>query len=195
MSLCRNANQWLVVTLITTVLNVAGLEISLLCSVQLTCADLQVFQGDRVYVYNVSAEHSVSDEGFVLFGGQNLAGLACTRIGDDTYVALSLPEASLVTLHRLVWPSPTPSHSLANFTLTTPTGLLFRRDLLLVSDSNSTTRSHGIVSVRTSGGALSEKRVLLTAADHIAVLAWTLAGDRLVLWDLNSGDLLIYAFA
>ena len=122
----------------------------------------RVFQSHLLYVYNVSAEHSVSDAGFLFLGAQNLAGIACTSIGDETYFPLSSPEASLVTLHRLVWSLPTPDHgpfanikNLSNVSKSWP--LLFRGDLLQVSDWNSTTRSHAIVSLRASGGALSEK--------------------------------------
>ena len=65
---------------------------------------------------------------------------------------------------------------------------------MLVAEWNLTTKSDAIVSFHTFSGAISEKKVLLAAdaKDRIFVSAWTLAGDRLVLWDLR--DLLIYAF-
>ena len=72
---------------------------------------------------------------------------------------------------------------------------MFRGELLLVADWNSTIASHTIVSFRVSDGALSERRQLLAANDSVPVHLWSLAGDRLVLLDNNSGDLLVYAFA
>ena len=131
-----------------------------------------------------------------------MAGIACTHISDETYVAFSSSEASLVTLHRLVWSLPTPNHGVCKHqktfrTFQKPWRLLFRGDLLQVSDWKSTTRSHAIVPLRASGGELSENRALLAASaeNRIDVRAWALAGDRLVLWDKNSRDLLIYAIA
>ena len=73
---------------------------------------LRHYQGDRLYVYNVSAVHSLRDAGNASLGQQNWAGLACTLIGDYTYVALSHKEPSLLILHRLirlVWQSLTSS--------------------------------------------------------------------------------------
>ena len=68
----------------------------------------------------------------------------------------------------------------------------------MVADWNKHTDSPAIVSFRASGSALSEKRVLLPAAaiteGGIEVAAWAIDGDRLVLWDKVSGDLLLYAF-
>ena len=179
---------------VTTDINVKDLNVPIIAVCNSHVLVVDYLQGDRLYVYNVSAEHTVRDVGFVPLGQQNWTGLACTRIGKDTYVALSHYETSLVTLHRLVWSSVKPHlDQFANYTLHNPFWLLFLDDLLLVSSFNSTTKSDAIVSIPASDGALSEKRVLLTAKDHIAVHGWAVAGDRLVLWDLNSGDLLIYA--
>ena len=165
---------------------------------RLTCANRR---GDgTLHVYNVSVDHFVSAEGSVFFRQQNWGRLACTRNGNDTYIAFTRPELHQVTLHRLEW-TPTPSHEAHDlFTgiyVDYPNQILFRGDLLLVNDWNSHNNSQAIVSFRASDGALSEKRVLLASAakDLIEVAAWDLAGDRLVLWDKNSRDLLIYAFA
>ena len=71
-----------------------------------------------------------------------------------------------MTLHRLVGAvsDTEPRPIFANNTLNKPTWLVFRGDLSLVADWNSTTKSYAIVSLRASGGALSEKKVLLAAA-------------------------------
>ena len=159
------------------------------------------FEGnDTLYIYKVGVDHNVSAAGSVDFRQQNCFTVACTRIGNDAYVAFSHPDMHQVTLHRLVWP-PTPSQGthdvFAGIYVNNPNRLLFRKDLLLVDDWNPHNNSDAILSIRESGGRLSEKRVLLAAAakDPIDMRAWALAGDRLVLWDFISEDLLIYAFA
>ena len=177
-------------------MNVTNLAVPIIAVCNSHMLVVRYFQGDQLYVYNVSAEHSVRYEGNVFLKQQNWTGLACKSIGDDTYVALSLYYSSLVTLHRLVWPSLT-LDPIAKITFNKPMWLLFLKDMLLLSSWNSTTKSDAIVSIRASGGARSEKRVLLTAAaePRIDVAAWALAGDRLVLSDDKTRDLLIYAFA
>ena len=49
--------------------------------------------------------------------------------------------------------------------------------------TTKSTQTHAIESLRASGGELVKDRVLLEAKDIVAVGAWALAGDRLVLWD------------
>ena len=197
-SLRGNPSNWLELMRVTIDMNVTNPYRPIIAVCNSHVLVVKLLQGDRLYVYNVSAEHSVRSAGIVPLKQPNWSGLACKSIGDDTYVALSHYVTSLVTLHRLVWPSPTrPSlDPLANNTIHNPYWLLFLDDVLLVCSWNSTILSDAIVSIRASDGALSEKRVLLTAAaePRIASLAWTLARNRLVISDLHSGDLLIYSF-
>ena len=120
-SLRRNASQWLEVTRLTTDMHFEGYFPNIaVCNSHVLI--VKHLQGNRLYVYSVSAEHSMSYTGVVLLGQLNWSGLACTRIGDDTYVALSLFFSSLVTLHRLEWPSLT-FDPIANNTLENPSWL------------------------------------------------------------------------
>ena len=198
-SLRRNSSEWLEVTRLTTALSANN---SLYVPVIAVCKShvlvLRHREDDRMFVYNVSAEHSVNSAGNVSLGQQNWLWLACTRIREDSYIAISHQDPSFVALNRLVWTSGTPILvPIASYTLNNPGWLLFHKDLLLVSKWNTTTNSDAIVSLRASRVALSEKRELLAAANEsgIDVRAWTFAGDRLVLWDKTSSDLRIYAFA
>ena len=195
MSLRRNTSEWIEVQRLPNVIEKTRYPLIAVCDSHVL---LGREEGDgTLYVYNVNEHHNVSAAGSVHFSQQNLERIACTRIINDTYVALTRHNKTQVTMNRLVWPL-TPSYEdLDVITGKYSRRLLFRGDLLLVADWNSTTNSHAIVSLRSSGGALSEKRVLFDATleDRIEVCAWALAGDRLVLWDYFSRDLLIYAFA
>ena len=160
-------------------------------------------------VYNVSAEHSVSYAGREYL--TTWMELACTRIGKDTYVAVSHRFPLAVVLYRIEWASKSLgirktvfsiSLSYVNeYSLNRPGCLLFRGDLLLVADRNLNTDTDSIVSFRVSDGKLTEMRELLAVADAdknkngIKVLVWTLVGHRLILWDERSSGLIIYGFA
>ena len=116
---------------------------------------------------------------------------ACTRRDGDTLVAFAHgPSVSLQRLKSL-------GHKpFANVSTTNWSHLLFRRNqLLLTSEWNSVKKTDIIMSLRVSDHALIDQRVLLDAESRVLVRAWTHAGDRLVLWDGNSKDLIVYAFA
>ena len=121
--------------------------------------------------------------------------LACTRRDDDTLVALAL--VSSVSLHRLT-SAPLRLDLLAKVDLKYPLGLLFFGNVLLVAHLNNSAEKYVIVSLRASGNALTERRVLLNinATVDMYVSVWALACERLVHWDSESRNrLLVYAFA
>ena len=150
MSLRRNASEWIEVQRLPNVIEKTRYPLIAVCDSHVL---LGREEGDgTLYVYNVSENHNVSS---VHFSQQNLT-LAYTRISNNTYVALTRHNKTQVTLHRLVWPlTPRGSRRIHGQYLSKV--LLFRGDLLIIADWNSTTNSHAIVSLRASGGALSEK--------------------------------------
>ena len=139
-----------------------------------------------MYAFDVSAERTVSAAGSVPAESPGFFGLACICRDGETLVAFSHRNSTF--LHLSLKP-------LAHVELTDTYQIIFRREHLLVADWNSVIKSHAIVSFRASGGALSEKKELLAANDSVLVFVWALTGDRLVLWDSISGDLLVYTFA
>ena len=82
----------------------------------------------------------------------------------------------------------------SNFTR--PLHLLFCGDLLLVARlQRKTLAPSEIVSLNTTGGQLTRRRVLLDSNANVDVGKWCLAGNQLVICDCKSnGDLLVYAF-
>ena len=143
-----------------------------------------------MYVFDVGREHTLHDAGkFTL--KKRFYDVACTRRGDDTLVAFANSHRSRVALKRLVSQQRLRLKRLAKVDITEPLWLLFRGDLLLVADWNSTTKTHTIVSFRASGNALTERRVLLE--DRFHEFRWALAGERHVIASLN--ELLVYEFS
>ena len=145
---------------------------------------------EKLYVFVLSAEHTLHDAGTVTLQSR-FYGLACTRRENDTLVAFG--HGSSVSLQRLA-SSPQRLEPLASVNLAAPWRVLFLEELLLVADWNTSTQEYSIVLFRALGDALTERRVLLKALQSVYIFAWTLARDRLVLADLNSGDLLVYDF-
>ena len=137
-----------------------------------------------LHLFNVNAVHFMISVGSVTLK-QPTKGLACTRRGNNTYVAFA--HVSLVSLYLLESQSLL-FKPLASFTLEKPHLLLFCGDLLLVADWNETTKTPAIVSLRAFGKGLN---VLLDADAGIEVGAWAIAGDRLVLWNQKSKHLLV----
>ena len=199
-SLRRNASEWLEVQRLKTSLQAytqyksGKLGFNRRASISVCDSRVLLFErgGNTLYVFDVNAEHTLHYAGYVT---QQTAmyGLVCTRRVNDTLVAFS-HERTSVSLHRLA-SLPLRLEPLSRVDLTDPHPfLLFRGDLLLVVDFNSHTDLTDIVSLRVSGNALTERRVLLDAQAGVHVAFWALAGDRLVLWDGKSKDLLVYAF-
>ena len=149
------------------------------------------YERHTLYVFDVSVAHTLRDAGSVTLPSR-FNNVACTRRNGVTLVAFShYSSVSLLQLTSL----PLRLVPLASVNLTSPGRLLFREELLLVEDLNIATVTHDIVSFRVTDNALTDLRVLYDAQANVRAYAWTLAGDRLVLWDLLSWDLLVYAFA
>ena len=190
-SLRRNASEWLEVQRLSTRIhyNLYNIFNFVVCDSRVLLGDVG---GNTLNVLDVSAEHTLRDVGNVTLQS-GAYGVACTRRDGATFVALShfISVSLLLQLTSL----PLRLVPLASVNLTAAHELLFLEDLLLVQlvkdDLNRATRSsHAIVSLRASDYALTEPRVLL----NFPIDVWALAGDRLVLWDYNSQDLLVYTF-
>ena len=147
-------------------------------------------KGNTMFVFDVSAEHTLRDAGNVTLQS-GFSWVACTRRDGVTLVAFS--HNTSVSLLRLT-SIPLSLVPLASVSLTAPYRLMFREDLLLLSDWNVTTVTDAIVSFRVSGNPLTERRMLLDAQAGVRVDACALASDRLVLWNRKSEELLVYAF-
>ena len=195
-SLGRDTNGWSVKKRLSVDIDPADSKIAV-------CLSRLLLRGryDKLHVFDVSATHSVSAMGYLALGQENeFYGFSCTRRDNDTYIALT--HASSVSLHRLVSSQPLQLVELANFTLFEPKRSLPHKDLmlflgarLLVANYNENTQTHAIVTLRASENALTDKRIVNLDSGNdagVQVNAWTLAGDRLVLWGSNSKSLYVY---
>ena len=191
-SLRRNASEWLEVQRIDTRISY---DSSLVDAHNIAVCDSRVLLYsyeeaglNAMQVFDVSAEHKLRAAGNVTLPSDIYEMIACTRRDGVTLVAfsndtsVSLLRLTSLLLHR---------ESLTSVSLTAPRRLLFRGDLLLVADWNRDPDM--IVSFRVSGNALTERQVLLDEAG-VRVEAWALASDRLVLWNEEPEELLVYAF-
>ena len=178
-SLSRNAGEWFEVQRLDTRIHNNN-------NIAMCDSRVLLVQGNTLYEFDVSAEHTLRDAGNATLQSETSA-VACISRDGDTLVALR--HVTSVSLQWLA--SPLRLEPLANVSLTEPYQLLFHGDLLLVSDYNS---GHFILSFSASDNALTERRVLIDAQANVRVVAWTIAGDRLVLSDLNSNELRVYAF-
>ena len=186
-SLRRNASEWLEVQrLDTRILHNEFFNFAVCDSRVL----LVQRGGNKMYVFDVSTEHTLRDAGSLTLQS-SFYGVTCTRRDGVTLVAFS--HDTSVTLLRLT-SLPLRLVPLASVSLTAPGRLRFRGDLLLVADWNDATGSHAIVSFRASDNALTERRVLLDAQAGVRVGAWALASDRLVLWNWKTEELLVYDY-
>ena len=194
-SLRRNASEWLEVQR----LNILVPYPIYMNDVHLTVCDSRVLFGrgmtNTLYVFDVSAAHTLREAGSVSLQTTSSC-LACTRRDNDTLVAFAHYDS--VSLQRLTSPL-LRLEQIASVKLTEPRHLVFVGDQLLVADLNDDTGKHAIVSLRATGNALSERRVLLNAQRSVYVSCWTLAGDKLVIveWDSTnqkSGDLHVLEF-
>ena len=75
-----------------------------------------------------------------------------------------------------------------------PYRLAFRGDLLLVSDCDSATKADAIVTLGAPGGELSAHQTFIEPRTNASIGAWAFVGNRLVIWDPITKDLLIYSY-
>ena len=188
-SLRRNASEWLEVQRLNTSIPYP--------TVHMAVCDSHVLIGGEgmktLYVFDVSAAHTLSDAGFVVYKSA-IYGLACTRSDGDTLVATS--NSTGLSLQRIASLPLRFEHIATIVNVTGLTGgkrLLFRGELLLIFDRNFVPNKDAIVSLRATDNALTERRVLLDPQPLVFLTAWTLAGDQLVLSDSDS-NLLVYKF-
>ena len=163
----------------------AGLSVLSNSRVFFGCGDYR----DRLCAFEVTGDHCLRPLGDILLK-KDFREFACTLEVNDTLVALSHYDKT-VSLHRLVGLQ---LDSLGFIELTDPSKVLFRNHLLLVADWNEDVEKHAIVSLDVANGQLTNQKQLLDANVGVEVEAWSLAEDRLVVWDWKSEDLMIYAF-
>ena len=142
----------------------------------------------KLYLFGVTPEHRLHLHSYDTVP-HKFYGLACTRLGKDMLVAFAHERS--VSLHRLVSDFPLKFEQRNVVFIGAPRRLLFCKDLLLVSDWKWITRSHNILSLRASGGALVEQQMLFeterAGADY-RHLSWAFVGNKLILfhWDTIS---------
>lgn len=158
---------------------------------EIAVCNLQILLGnfgeDRLFIFGVNSQHRLSSLcAVVLENRYNY--FACACIDGETLVAFSHDNA-LVTLRRLVERR---IMQIACIKLTYPQRLLFRGNELLVADFNERTKSHEIVSLLATSGRLMLRGSLLPSNASVKVWKWCLSGDRLVVWDNKSKDILVY---
>ena len=195
-SLRQNGNRWVEVQrLDTRILVFDGNSYQIPFIVVCESRVLLAKSGEHtLHVFDVSVEHTLREAGYVTLQSE-FRRFACIRRGNDTLIAFA--QKSSVSLQRLTSLPLFRIEQVANVFVTNPCHLLFRGDLLLVVDCrwiNGQDAVDIMLSFRASGNALTERRVLLDAQAGVSVGAVALAGDRLVISDSNSGNLLVYAF-
>ena len=142
---------------------------------------------DRLYAFDVSAERRLRPVGAVVLDDK-LCRFACTRLGGDSLVAIADAGHTCVSLQRLVGAGDALRlEPLAHTALAGAEDVLFRGDQLLVA-----TNSQSVVSFGVSGGGLRGPRELLGAGTGVRVDCWCLAGDRLVVANWHSRNLVLY---
>ena len=148
----------------------------------------QAIETCRLRVFEVNAQHGLRSvctvETEIPFWR-----FTCSRIGPDTLVAFAHQTA--VSLHRLAARRLEP---LDRFELGDPYNLLFRGDLLLVTNRNNETDPDAIVPLLATEGHLMLLPLLLDAMDSVCIDEWCLVGDHLVVVEDRSKDMLEYAF-
>ena len=192
-SLRRNASEWLEVQRLNISLPLADIY----SSIDIEVCDSRVMLGGGVmktlYVFDVSAAHTLRYAGSEVHQQNAIHRFACTRRDNDTLVATL--HSTGVSLQRLA--SPLRLERMVTSVEVTcwlwVSRLLFRGELLLIFDWKHAPNKDAIVSLRATDNALTERRVLLDDKDFNQVTAWTLAGDQLVISDSHS-NLLVYHF-
>ena len=141
---------------------------------------------DRLYAFDVSAEGRLRSVGAVVLDDE-LYRFASTRLGGDSLVAIADVWHNL-SVQRLVGAGDALRlEPLARAALADAYNVLFRGDQLLVA-----TDSKSVVSFDVSGGGFRGPRKLLRAVAGGWVDCWCLAGDLLVIAEVDSFDLLLY---
>ena len=148
---------------------------------------------DKLYAFDLNAEHRLLPVGTIV-PDNKFSEFASTRNGSDTIVALSHYNDKSVSLQRLV---ELRLELLARVQLTEPSKLQFHGDRLLVAHWNKTVdkeevSTHSITSYAATGGWLTQAKQLFDAKAGIRVATWCVAGERLLIGDTNSEDLLLY---
>lgn len=187
MSLFRGENKWDEVNCLPTeIANCTILEIGL-CGSRVLLPNSR----HRLHAIDVNAQHFLHTAGTIAHEFDFIS-FACTLIGADAFVAFIEEVPASVSLYRLV---ELRLEKLDSFDLIfRPQSLLFRGDLLLATCSNEDNNKEDvIVSLRATAEGFTRGRKLLDSDAAVDVDAWCLVADRLVLWDYNSKDLLVYA--
>lgn len=178
--------DWYVVELLST-------EFELSINIQdIVVCESRVLLGTQNYSYlrafDVSAEHKLRPVGDVVVNTK-FRHFACTHVDADTLVAFS--HQTSVSLQRLVGLQLEP---LAEIAFSQLSRLLFRGQLLLGIGWNKD-RKDNIVSFLVTGTRLNlQPQMLLDFNASVKVGHWCIAGDRLVVQDGASNDLLVYDF-
>ena len=196
-SLRRNASEWLEVQRFETILSKNESNFVMAVCDSRVLLSLSGRQDQRMYVFNVSATHTLHQVGQVDMPDP-IWSLACTRRAADTLVAVG--HSGSVSLQRLT-SIPLRFEPIQNATSknrgTWSQRLLFRGELLLAThyeikyEGEWYTIKVFIVSFRATYTALTARRVLFDAGSFW-VSDWTVVGDQLV--TAKSNKLLVYDF-
>ena len=184
LSLRRDNDKWVQVSSIPTGIQTVVTALGVCGSLVL----LATMLSNKIDAFELSSDHTLRRFGMI-FQNDLILNFDCTLIDKHNYVALSHFES--VSVHRLR--VDLQLEPLARIDLMNCWNILFRGDKLLVAAKNEGSDAHSIISYRVSGSGFSEQRLLLDSNAGIQVFKWCLSGDRLVLWDNKSNDLLIYA--
>lgn len=182
-TLRREHEKWIRVESITTLMDTFPIQIDVCESRVLLAYSLS----DKVSAFELSADHKLRPTGTITLDRVYFS-VASTRIGGQTYVAFS--HMNTVSLHRLLDDMQLEAVSEIGF-LTAPR-VLFRGNVLLV-DGVDENDFHAIGSFVASAGGLSFDRMLINSDAGINVNKWCISGNRLVVWDGMTNDLLVYS--
>ena len=144
--------------------------------------------GSSLLAFDVSTEHRLSYVGNVVVNAK-YKDFACTLIDANIIVAFSLRKRLL--LQRLVGLQLEPLATLPSVNLSR---LLFRGPLLLGTCCNNERKRYITPILLTGNGLNSQPQILPDFNAGARVGAWCIAGERLVVQDRKSDDLLIYVF-
>ena len=147
--------------------------------------------GETLYVIEVNKEHRLLDRSFVNIPGKKFYKLACSRLGNsnDTRVAFACADKSVsLWLLKSVTPLVLRFERVWHFEVTDPRRLLFRGDQQLLLAVKYTTDSHLIKLLQITGSEEASTIAVEHKESGVSIGAWSLAGDRLVIWDMKSSD-------
>ena len=184
LSLRRDNDKWVQISSIPTGIQTVVTALGVCGSLVL----LGTMLSNRIDAFDLSSDHTLRRFGMI-FHKDLIFNFDCTRIDKYNYVALSHFES--VSVHR--FRVDLQLEPFARIDLMNGWELLFWGDKLLVAATNEGTDAHSIISYRLSVSGFSEQRLLFDSNAGIHVFKWCLSGDRLVVWDNKSNELLIYA--